>query len=174
MGMSNEYQRAHRAVVKARGKAREYPCHECGLPALEWAYQHNDPDERRDSHGLLFSLEPRSYEPMCRPCHHQFDAQFDTPEYRKTQKEHLDRVRKMRGYDSEVFVKAARQNIAKALAAVDRTDPVFLSKMREAGRKTASIKRRCSCGKESNPAGIKSHQKASGHTGHDDMIRYAK
>lgn len=72
------YTAAHLRVGKRRGPASKFPCVECGGPATDWAYDHQDPNERRDPDGL----RPRSallehYQPMCRPCHRTFDHRME-------------------------------------------------------------------------------------------------
>lgn len=40
------YRAAHMRVQAARGRASAYPCMgDCGRPAADWAYVHDDPDE---------------------------------------------------------------------------------------------------------------------------------
>jgi hypothetical protein len=43
--------------------------------AAEWAYDHRDPGEMDSTKGP-YSLDHRRYQPMCKPCHRQFDADF--------------------------------------------------------------------------------------------------
>ena len=67
------YQRAHWAVVRARGEARGHPCIGCGKPAIHWAYQHQAAQEMISSEGWPYSWDPADYEPMCRSCHKRLD-----------------------------------------------------------------------------------------------------
>lgn len=62
---------AHARVRRVRGRAAERLC-SCGSPARDWAYLHNDPNERTEA-GRLYSQDPFRYEAMCRPCHRTFD-----------------------------------------------------------------------------------------------------
>lgn len=66
------YQGAHKRVWRAFGKASEFTCVECGAPAAEWAYDHEDPDELV-WRGLPYSASIYHYVPMCKPCHTRFD-----------------------------------------------------------------------------------------------------
>lgn len=70
------YLAAHERVYAARGKASEYTC-ACGADAREWAYNHDDPNERRQATGRFagrpYSTDPEHYTPMCSPCHNTAD-----------------------------------------------------------------------------------------------------
>jgi hypothetical protein len=72
----NTYSGAHRHVTILRGKATAYTCR-CGNPAHEWAYDHACPAERVNR-GMVFSLNPDRYLPMCRRCHRLFDKSVIT------------------------------------------------------------------------------------------------
>ena len=73
-----KYSASHARVKRIRGAARQYPCAHCGAQALDWAYDHADPDELIDTdHGkrLPHSLDPEHYLPLCRTCHRRFDLE---------------------------------------------------------------------------------------------------
>lgn len=75
-GDAIEYTGAHYRLVARRGRASEHPCAHCGKPADEWAYDGEDPDERRNTRGrddAPFSLDPDHYMPLCMLCHRRFD-----------------------------------------------------------------------------------------------------
>ena len=82
------YKAAHRRIVRAYGKASDYECMMCtdGQPASDWAYMHDDDaaltSYAPDSYGFAYSLDPDSYQPLCRSCHLKFDA-HDEPHRRK-------------------------------------------------------------------------------------------
>jgi hypothetical protein len=57
------YVGAHYRVYKARGKARDYPCVDCGKQAAEWSHRN----------GPGFSDDPNDYDPRCGRCHRLFD-----------------------------------------------------------------------------------------------------
>lgn len=68
----------HRRVRKAKGAARGHQCVDCGARADEWSYNNADPNELLgEDHGsqLAYSLDVANYEPRCRSCHRQFDAE---------------------------------------------------------------------------------------------------
>jgi hypothetical protein len=48
--------------------------------AREWAYDRLDPDEKIEADGsdagMLFSVDPGHYLPMCKPCHARFDLRY--------------------------------------------------------------------------------------------------
>ena len=72
------YTTVHKRVVKERGSASEQACAHCGKRAQDWAYSNGDlnavrQDDGREA-GLAYSLNPDHYDPLCRPCHHRFDA----------------------------------------------------------------------------------------------------
>lgn len=70
------YEVAHRKVMRARGKAKYWPCVDCDAPASDWSYDHSDPDElteERFVNGVLaqvktYSANPDHYSPKCRKC----------------------------------------------------------------------------------------------------------
>lgn len=67
------YRAAHARVSKAYGPARNYQCRDCDRPALDWAYDYQDPDEVQDPRYGRYSLDPFYYRPLCRRCHKRFD-----------------------------------------------------------------------------------------------------
>jgi hypothetical protein len=76
---SCSYSSAHNRVIELRGRASEHTCVWCGAPADDWAYQHNDPDERISPRDRPYSMKPECYEPGCRPCHTRFDKHTSVP-----------------------------------------------------------------------------------------------
>lgn len=69
----DSYASAHNKVKRLHGPARIHECEKCGEPALDWAYDHGDPNELYDSRGCPYSLNPERYMPLCRQCHCIFD-----------------------------------------------------------------------------------------------------
>lgn len=70
------YVASHARIYIDRGRADVYNCAHCGEPAVDWAYDHTDPDERIDSNvrpSTAYSIDPARYLPLCRPCHIRFD-----------------------------------------------------------------------------------------------------
>lgn len=75
------YAGAHSRVTKARGRASSYPCRDCGAPAAEWSYDHEDPAELVDpERGGAHSGDPSHYDPRCHSCHSLFDRKRETPD----------------------------------------------------------------------------------------------
>lgn len=68
------YHFAHKKIYRLRGKAADYPCEHCGGRAREWAYDHQDPAERRLPSGMPFSVDPWHYLALCTKCHKALDA----------------------------------------------------------------------------------------------------
>lgn len=72
------YHSAHRRVDRDRGLAATFSCVACGETALQWSYDHSDPDElvsqTGNSKGCLYSADVTRYEPKCRSCHAAADA----------------------------------------------------------------------------------------------------
>ena len=66
------YDAAHRRVRVAHGSAVSHSCVDCGQQAAHWAYDHLDPDERREQE-LPYSVKIEHYQPMCVRCHKRFD-----------------------------------------------------------------------------------------------------
>lgn len=67
----------HARLRNTRGKASGHSCNHCGGPALQWAYDHSDPDPRVDREtGLEYSLDLSRYVPLCASCHKVFDLQY--------------------------------------------------------------------------------------------------
>jgi hypothetical protein len=72
------YDAIHLRVRVRRGRAREHPCAHCGDPAVQWAYDHRDPNERfgpKNRSLVAYSLDIDRYIPLCVPCHNRFDVQ---------------------------------------------------------------------------------------------------
>lgn len=70
------YNGAHTRPRTLWGPAQNYPCMDCGEPAMQWAYDGTDPSqklgERKDckSKSLLwYSVWPEFYLPLCVSCH---------------------------------------------------------------------------------------------------------
>jgi hypothetical protein len=76
-GDAISYFGAHMRVRTIRGSASRYIC-TCGLPAEDWAYDHQDPNAKTDIVGT-YSTNPDHYVPLCRKCHRQFDRRKVTP-----------------------------------------------------------------------------------------------
>ena len=73
------YVTAHRWIWDANGPAAEHECVQCGKTAQDWAYDGEDPLEviAQFTHkGLVYSLNPNHYKPMCKKCHCAFDAEL--------------------------------------------------------------------------------------------------
>lgn len=70
------YTGAHYRVTAARGLPGQHACAHCSEVAQEWAYDHEDPDERRNVDSRdddPFSLDVMHYLPLCKKCHRAFD-----------------------------------------------------------------------------------------------------
>ena len=78
------YGGAHARVKRAAGEADLYPCVDCGGPAQDWSYDHEDPDEiygwlprHPNSRGndcyAPYSLKVEHYQPRCKRCHRRLD-----------------------------------------------------------------------------------------------------
>lgn len=65
------YSGVHQRMPSLEGRA----CWQCGDPAEQWAYDHDDPNELVSEKGLPYSLDQARYKPMCRPCHGRFDLE---------------------------------------------------------------------------------------------------
>jgi hypothetical protein len=69
------YIRVHMRLKEDVGPASNFQC-PCGAPADEWAYDHEDPSPLLNERGLLYSLDPAHYIPMCRRCHRDLDRRM--------------------------------------------------------------------------------------------------
>lgn len=68
------YMSAHNRVRRINGKAVEYRCEHCDMPALEWALDHGMPNLVTESDRFgRYSNNPDDYIPLCKPCHNNFD-----------------------------------------------------------------------------------------------------
>lgn len=73
------YATAHRWIWDTNGPAAEHKCVQCSKQARDWAYDGEDPLEvvAQFAHkGLVYSLNPNHYKPMCKKCHCAFDAEM--------------------------------------------------------------------------------------------------
>lgn len=79
--LNDPYTAAHRRVMRARGKAREHPCVECGKPADEWSLNKETvgtiavfkKNRRGKVEDFSYSDNDNDYSPRCRPCHSRYD-----------------------------------------------------------------------------------------------------
>jgi len=74
--VKDSYAGAHRLITRERGRAAEHMC-SCGAHAAQWAYQYNDPEQRRSAIGHPYSMNPDCYAPMCLSCHNKLDYDLD-------------------------------------------------------------------------------------------------
>lgn len=74
------YTAAHARVVSLRGQAKNHACQMCDQAAMEWAYDHADPNELigDEGHGYYapYSCDPTHYMPLCVTCHRRFDRKY--------------------------------------------------------------------------------------------------
>lgn len=75
MSRYHAYDRVHYQLARARGRAREHACIDCGKPAREWSYRGGDPNEQVEF-GRPFSLDIWYYDPRCRSCHLVYDREL--------------------------------------------------------------------------------------------------
>jgi hypothetical protein len=72
------YTGAHMRVRRERGVASVHSCTACEKPAIDWAYDHADPNEKigmHDGYSRVYSTDPSHYVPMCKSCHKRFDLE---------------------------------------------------------------------------------------------------
>ena len=72
------YPGIHAELIRQRGRAAGHPCVSCEKQARDWAYTHDDPDERTSPAGFPFSIDVMRYQPMCHPCHQRYDRSDTT------------------------------------------------------------------------------------------------
>lgn len=76
-GDEASYSAIHKRLASVRGSARTHVCFRCGEPADEWAYDHQDADEKvGESNGVevRYSTDLERYQPACVDCHRQMDS----------------------------------------------------------------------------------------------------
>lgn len=73
-GDAATYNAVHLRIRKAKGKARDHACVDCGLPANHWSYDHKDPNERHDDRGRPYSTDMDHYQARCHNCHKDLDV----------------------------------------------------------------------------------------------------
>lgn len=79
------YSGAHQRVRKARGKASDHTCADCGWQAHDWAYNGGSPlervEQRTNRHGTTwdapYSPDPNDFTALCKSCHAVRDGQPD-------------------------------------------------------------------------------------------------
>lgn len=134
------YLGAHKAVIRVFGAAKRYACVICGTQAAQWAYNHQDKDERVGSgaYPFTYSFDVLYYQPMCVPCHRKLD------------------------YAENPVVKGVR---AAQLAEV-RSTQAFKGGTSRAMTRLNQQRRKCAtCGLVSLPGGLGKHLKAQKHEG---------
>lgn len=97
---SPEYQRKHRAMRKARGKASDQACVDCDRQAHDWSQVHDTDGTDPEAH----------YEPRCRSCHQKYDVtderrkavgdMYRGKEHSEKSKENMSRAHKPWGENS--------------------------------------------------------------------------
>lgn len=68
------YTAAHGRVKVLHGLAGIHLCVDCFGSAMDWSYDHEDPNELVDARGRPYSMNPSHYWPRCRSCHTNFDS----------------------------------------------------------------------------------------------------
>lgn len=71
------YSGIHNLLWRKFGKASNYPCVDCGLPADEWSYTYGAPDERYNEFGNPWSADPTYYQPRCVSDHRLHDRAME-------------------------------------------------------------------------------------------------
>lgn len=75
-GDAASYHAVHARVKAKRGPASLHLCQHCAQQAANWAYDHQDPNEKqclRRGHETPYSVDPSHYMPLCSSCHKRFD-----------------------------------------------------------------------------------------------------
>ena len=70
------YAGVHKRLSRERGRATQFACATCGLPAHEWSYNGGAADEVTENYKgtlIAYSVDQSSYSPRCRPCHRRMD-----------------------------------------------------------------------------------------------------
>jgi hypothetical protein len=70
---SGGYGPTHARLSRIMGPASAQSCVDCGDPAAEWSYSHNDPDEMVDKKLGPYTYKTECYSPRCVLCHRRFD-----------------------------------------------------------------------------------------------------
>lgn len=73
-GEDSGYVNTHQRMRKAKGKASDHPCVDCGGPARDWSYRHDGTMRLIDSVGSPYSTDPDDYVPRCKACHNVYDG----------------------------------------------------------------------------------------------------
>lgn len=82
------YAAAHMRIRRARGRATDHMCIDCGEPARDWCLRRDASPVLTTVHrGFLcrYSGDPADYDPRCRWCHRAYDrtvARTDEPDSR--------------------------------------------------------------------------------------------
>lgn len=84
------YQRQHKAMRKARGRADAQACITCEGQACDWAWIHDTDPAVVDN-----------YQPMCRFCHQTYDRAEWLVEERRRERERIEAGRSFRGWSPE-------------------------------------------------------------------------
>jgi hypothetical protein len=67
------YTAMHERIYRMYGPAADHACQRCGGPATDWAYDHADPNERREVGKGPYSTDPAHYMALCHSCHMKLD-----------------------------------------------------------------------------------------------------
>lgn len=72
IGDDISYIGVHARLLRYRGPARNFSCADCGGPAMDWSYDHQDPHEKQGDKGP-YSTDLDCYDPRCKRCHIRLD-----------------------------------------------------------------------------------------------------
>lgn len=67
------YGTLHQRLRAIRGPASARQCAHCQDSAIDWAYDHTDPNEQLDPRGCAYSTDLNRYFPLCKSCHKRYD-----------------------------------------------------------------------------------------------------
>lgn len=186
------YDSVHYQLKKERGSAAEHPCHDCGMPALDWSYDNAAGDQELvdPGTGYRYAEDLQFYQARCRPCHKRLDLRAN-PEHLEWKREQMSKVAREHPPSTESRSRAGK---ARAKAMWDRyySDPAFKARRDTSSTQnavsarsalqekhsadptlrdlqTAAMKRakaKClECGLVSRPGSIAMHQKYTHHQG---------
>lgn len=171
------YKDVHARLSRERGKAAEYSCSRCGETARDWAYTNTAGDLEKvdEESGYRYAGSTEFYEPLCRSCHKKLDLKHNQ-EHLAWNRESMRTMSQSHRGTSEDYSRAGK---ARAKAQWERywNDPEYRERRDKATAENAvkarealmKLKSRCvTCGMESLPGAIATHQK---HTKHEGVER---
>lgn len=136
------YEQVHSGLHWFYGRASEFPCVCCDLPANHWCYQYTAGElELRSPSGSLYSENFEDYAPMCRKCHATLDMSLDPRKRESVRRSGLAAAARnnARAAEDPEWASARALRAQDAIRKRIESDPEFAKRYRDTKSRTGSL-----------------------------------